>query len=67
VFADPPYALPYPAETFGRLRERGVVDAQTLIVYEHSSAVDAPADGRFEVVRTARYGAVALAFLKVAA
>jgi 16S rRNA (guanine966-N2)-methyltransferase len=67
VFADPPYALPFPAETFGRLRERGVVDARTLVVYEHSSAVEAPADDRFEVVRTARYGGVALAFLKAAA
>ncbi len=67
VFADPPYALPYPAALFARLHESGAVDAGTLVVYEHSSAVAAPADARFEVVRTAKYGAVALAFLKAAA
>ncbi len=67
VFADPPYALPYPAAVFARLRLSGVVDAQTLLVYEHSSAAPAPLDPQFEVVRTARYGAVALAFMKTAA
>ncbi len=67
VFADPPYALPYPAELFGRLRDRGAVDGETLVVYEHSAGVAAPADTRFAVVRTARYGAVALSFLKAAA
>jgi 16S rRNA (guanine966-N2)-methyltransferase len=67
VFADPPYALPYPAQLFGRLRESGAVRADTLVVYEHSALVDAPADARFDLVRTARYGAVALAFLRAAA
>jgi 16S rRNA (guanine966-N2)-methyltransferase len=67
VFADPPYALPFPAAAFAGLRARGAVDAQTLIVYEHSSAVEAPRDPQFELVRTARYGGVALAFLKAAA
>jgi 16S rRNA (guanine966-N2)-methyltransferase len=67
VFADPPYALPYPAAVFGRLRERGAVDARTVVVYEHSSAAAPPEDTRFEVVRTAKYGAVALSFLKAAA
>jgi 16S rRNA (guanine966-N2)-methyltransferase len=67
VFADPPYALPYPAALFARLRAGGAVDARTLVVYEHSSAVDAPDDAQFEVVRTAKYGAVALSFLKAAA
>jgi 16S rRNA (guanine966-N2)-methyltransferase len=67
VFADPPYAQPYPAALFGRLCERGAVDAQTLVVYEHSSAHCAPDDARFAVLRTARYGAVALSFLRAAA
>jgi 16S rRNA (guanine966-N2)-methyltransferase len=67
VFADPPYAQPYPAAVFGGLREAGAVDAQTLVVYEHSSANAAPDDARFAVLRTARYGAVALSFLKAAA
>jgi 16S rRNA (guanine966-N2)-methyltransferase len=67
VFADPPYALPYPGALFGRLCERGVVDAETLVVYEHRSASAAPDDARFAVLRTARYGAVALSFLKAAA
>jgi len=67
VFADPPYAMPYPASTFSALRESGAIDAETLVVYEHRSAQPAPADPRFAVVRTAKYGAVALAFLKAAA
>jgi 16S rRNA (guanine966-N2)-methyltransferase len=67
IFADPPFASPYPAELFGYLREHGALDARTLVVYEHSSAQAAPADARFAIVRTARYGAVALAFLQAAA
>lgn len=67
VFADPPYAQPYPGALFAGLRASGAVDAETLLVYEHSSAVDAPADAAFTVVRTARYGAVALSFLRAAA
>ena len=67
VFADPPFALPYPAALFGRLRERGAVDAETLVVYEHSSANAAPDDASFALLRTARYGAVTLSFLKAAA
>jgi 16S rRNA (guanine966-N2)-methyltransferase len=67
VFADPPYALPYPAALFGRLRECGALDRETLVVYEHRSASAAPDDARFAVLRTARYGAVALSFLKAAA
>ena len=67
VFADPPFALPYPAALFGQLRASGALDAQTLVVYEHSSANVAPDDARFALLRTARYGAVALSFLKAAA
>jgi 16S rRNA (guanine966-N2)-methyltransferase len=67
VFADPPYAQAYPAQTFSALRRSGAIDPQTVIVYEHSSDVAAPADPLFAVTRTAIYGAVALAFLKAAA
>jgi 16S rRNA (guanine966-N2)-methyltransferase len=66
VFADPPYAQPYPAALFAALRASGAVSPASLIVYEHSSAVAAPADPGFAVTRTARYGAVALSFLAAA-
>jgi 16S rRNA (guanine966-N2)-methyltransferase len=67
VFADPPYAMPYPASTFSALRESGAIDSETLVVYEHSAEQAPPDDPRFAVTRTAKYGAVALAFLKAAA
>ena len=63
VFADPPYAQPYPAEAFAALRERGAIDERSLVVYEHSSREGAPVDAAFPVQRTAVYGEVALAFL----
>jgi 16S rRNA (guanine966-N2)-methyltransferase len=63
VFADPPYAQPYPAATFATLRERGAIDERSLVVYEHSAREQAPADPAFTVQRTAVYGEVALAFL----
>jgi 16S rRNA (guanine966-N2)-methyltransferase len=67
VFADPPYALPFPALLFARLRERGVIDERTLIVYEHSAQNAAPSDPALVLVRSARYGAVAIALLTPAA
>jgi 16S rRNA (guanine966-N2)-methyltransferase len=67
VFADPPYAQPYPAAAFATLAERGCIDAQSLIVYEHDATLPPPAAGALAVVRTERYGAVALAFLRAAA
>ena len=63
VFADPPYAQAYPASTFATLRERGAIDERSLVVYEHSSRLEAPADPGFKVERTATYGEVSLAFL----
>jgi 16S rRNA (guanine966-N2)-methyltransferase len=63
VFADPPYAQPYPASTFATLRERGAIDERSLVIYEHSSRLEAPSDPAFNVQRTATYGEVALAFL----
>lgn len=64
VFADPPYAQPYPAAAFATLRARGAIGDATLVVYEHSSRIPPPADPGFRLERTAAYGAVALAFLR---
>lgn len=65
VFADPPYAQPYPAETFAALRERHAIDADSTVVYEHSSRVPVPEDPAMRVERTERYGEVALTILRV--
>jgi len=67
VFADPPYAQPYPGETFAALRQRGAIDAGSLVVYEHSSRRAPPDDPAFHRERTARYGEVALTFLRAEA
>jgi len=64
VFADPPYADPYPQAAMSALCARGAIDPESLVIYEHSARVAAPADPQFEVVRTERYGAVALAFMR---
>src|SRR5665213_2592785 len=63
VFADPPYAHPYPAAAFGALRARRSIDAATTVVYEHSAREPAPADPAMRLERTERYGEVALVFL----
>ncbi len=67
VFADPPYAQAYPAGVFAALRERALLAPGALVVYEHSSREQPPADPAFPLARSERYGAVALAFLTVAA
>jgi len=67
VFADPPYADPYPQAAFAALRTRGTIDPESLVIYEHSARVAAPSDPQFEVVRTERYGAVALSFMRARA
>jgi 16S rRNA (guanine966-N2)-methyltransferase len=64
VFADPPYAQPFPAEPFAVLRERGAIDADSVLVYEHSARSAPPADPAFRRERTERYGEVALSFLR---
>ena len=64
VFADPPYAQPYPAAAFGVLRERRAIDAETTVVFEHAAREPGPADPAMRVERTERYGEVALAFLR---
>jgi 16S rRNA (guanine966-N2)-methyltransferase len=67
IFADPPYAQPYPAALFALLRDRSLLAADALVVYEHSARAESPHDPAFALQRTERYGAVALAFLRVAA
>ena len=65
VYADPPYALPPPQLTFGTLRQRGTIDAATILVYEHRENASAFASPGFTTVRAARYGEVMLQFLRV--
>ena len=62
VYADPPFALPPPAEAFATLRERGAVSDASTIVYEHRARGPANVAG-MRSMRTARYGEVALEFL----
>ena len=65
VYADPPYALPPPHLTFGTLRQRGAIDAQTILVYEHRSDASPFASPGFATAREARYGEATLQFLNV--
>jgi 16S rRNA (guanine966-N2)-methyltransferase len=65
VYADPPYALPPPHLTFATLRERGLVDASTTLVYEHREGAPPFARPGFTTVRDARYGEVMLQFVRV--
>ncbi len=67
VYADPPYALPPPHLTFGNLRSRKIVDAQTTLVYEHREGAPDFASPGFTTLRTANYGEVVLQFLRVEA
>jgi 16S rRNA (guanine966-N2)-methyltransferase len=67
VFADPPYAQPYPGNVFATLRAHGAIDQRSVLVYEHSSRVAPPADPAFPLERDAVYGEVALAFLRAEA
>ena len=64
VYADPPYAFPPPHLTFGNLRERGLVDASSTLVYEHRDGSDPFAAPGFTTVRDARYGEVMLQFVR---
>jgi 16S rRNA (guanine966-N2)-methyltransferase len=66
IFADPPYALPPPAELFTRLATAALAPGG-LLVYEHSSRRRAPlAIPGLALLRRARYGTVELAFLEAA-
>jgi 16S rRNA (guanine966-N2)-methyltransferase len=64
VFADPPYAQPYPRAALSALRARGAIDVRTTVVFEHSARAAAPSDPHMHVERAERYGEVALAFLR---
>jgi 16S rRNA (guanine966-N2)-methyltransferase len=64
VFADPPYAQPYPGAVFAALRERGAIDPATTVVYEHAARTRPPSDAAMQLERSARYGEVALEFLR---
>jgi 16S rRNA (guanine966-N2)-methyltransferase len=66
VYADPPYALPPPHLTFGRLRERGAIDSETIVIYERRNDGPPFASPGFETAREANYGETTLQFLKVA-
>ena len=65
VYADPPYALPPPHLTFGTLRQRGAIDAETILVYEPRHDGPAFASPGFSTAREARYGEATLQFLIV--
>ncbi len=64
VFADPPYAQPYPAAAFAALRARGAIGSATTVVYEHPARTAPPPDPLMRLERSARYGEVGLAFLR---
>ncbi len=64
VFADPPYAQPYPAAALRELRDRRAIDERTTVVYEHSAREPDPVDAAMRAERSERYGEVALAFLR---
>ncbi len=64
VFADPPYAQPYPAAAFAALRARGAIDPATTVVYEHAARSAPPPDPAMRLERGARYGEVALSFYR---
>ena len=55
---------PEPDALFAALRERGAIDATTTVVYEHAARNAAPDDPAMRLERGARYGDVALAFLR---
>ncbi len=63
VYADPPYALAPPFAVFAALRERGALDARSVLVYEHRTDAPPLAGPGFATLREARYGEVTLQFL----
>jgi 16S rRNA (guanine966-N2)-methyltransferase len=64
VLADPPYVLGFPAPVFAALTASGAIDPSTTVVLEHAGRAPVPATPGFTVERTARYGDVALSFLR---
>jgi len=65
VYADPPYAVPPPHLTFGTLRMRGAIDAESVLVYEHREGASPFASPGFSTAREARYGETTLQFVRM--
>ncbi len=63
VYIDPPYADPIPLQLLRLLRERELLAADALIVYEHAAKRILPDIPGYRSVREEVYGDVALAFL----
>jgi len=63
VYLDPPYAEPVPLQLFRLMRERNLLAADALVVYEHAAKRILPEIPGFRSVREEVYGDVALAFL----
>ena len=63
VYLDPPYATAVPLQILGLLRERGLLAADALVVYEHAARTILPQIPGYRSVREEVYGDVALAFL----
>lgn len=63
VFADPPYALGFPARALEGLRRHNLLAKDGMVVFEHSARL-APATPGFVITRAERYGEVAISFLQ---
>lgn len=63
VFADPPYALGFPAAALGALCSRSLLAPDAVVVYEHDGHSSPPTPG-FIATREERYGDVVIAFLQ---
>jgi 16S rRNA (guanine966-N2)-methyltransferase len=64
VYADPPYALAPPVAMFEALRVVGAIHGETMMVYEHRSAVPSISFSGLMTEREACYGEVTLQFLR---
>jgi 16S rRNA G966 N2-methylase RsmD len=67
VYADPPFASAPPVDALEALPRRGSIDAKTLVVYERRADAPRATFAGFTTEREARYGDVALQFLRFAA
>ncbi|MGH7706487.1 MAG: 16S rRNA (guanine(966)-N(2))-methyltransferase RsmD [Vulcanimicrobiaceae bacterium] len=65
VYADPPFEQPAPSGAFEALRERGCIDAATLIIYERRRSAPAFSCAGWRSTRTEYYGEVALEFITI--
>ena len=64
VFADPPYASGVAPAILAGLRERGLIDTDSVFVYEHGARAPLAVPAGYDLVRSAVYGSVALSFLR---